>query len=252
MAGWGPGGGPPIRAVLFDLDGTLNGIDMDQFLPRYFEALAASTADLVEPGRLTREVWKATQALFQDKDPGVSNLEKFRRAFFADDEALRARLWPRFDRFYAEGFDALRIHAPEAPFAREVVQAVRSMGMRIAIATNPVFPEAAIRRRMQWAGLEESWFDLITTMENMHYCKPDPAYFQEAARHLGVDVQQCLMVGNDKEDDMAAALAGMQTYWATDRPIDRGRLAVRPDGQGPLVELVGWLQRRLAAERATW
>lgn len=240
---------PAIRAVLFDLDGTLNGIDMGDFLPLHFQALGRWVGDLIEPDRLLRELWVAAGAMMGGAgpaaDPGLTNLEKFRRAFLPGHEELRDRLWARLQRFYREGVDGLERHAPRKPEAREVVLTVQHMGMRTAVATNPVFPEAFIRRRLEWAGLGDVAFDLVTTMENAHHCKPSAAYFLEVAEGLGVEAERCLMVGNDLEQDMAAARAGMATFWVTDGPAGRGRAGFQPQGQGPLGSLVPWLKDRL-------
>lgn len=231
----------PIEAVLFDLDGTLNGIDMDRFLPVYFRALGEFVGELIEPERLAREIWKATEMLLQDRNVELTNAEKFRRYFLPHDPALRERLYPLFDRFYAERFGLLRRHAPSTPLARRVVETARRMGMRLVVATNPVFPEAAVRQRMEWAGIGDIPFELVTTMENSHACKPHLEYFREIVDRLGVPPERCLMVGNDRDEDMVAARLGMRTYWVTDLPIDRGRARVVPDGQGSLAAFLDWL-----------
>ncbi len=231
----------PIRAILFDLDGTLNGIDMDQFLPRYFAALGEYLREWIEPQRLAREIWQATESLLQDRDVELTNAEKFRRRFLRDDPALRDLLYPLFDRFYEERFDALRSHAPIHPLAREAVETALDMGMRVVVATNPVFPEAAIRRRLAWAELADLPFQFVTTMENSHACKPHPEYFLEIVERLGVPPEHCLMVGNDRDEDLVAARLGMRTFWVTHLPIDRGISRVEPDGRGSLADLVAWL-----------
>lgn len=233
-----PGG---IEAVLFDLDGTLNGIDMDRFLPRYFQALGEFLGELIEPDRLAREVWKATERLLQDQDVRQTNAEKFYRFFLEDDPALRERIYPLFARFYAERFGELRRHAPSTPLARRVVETARRMGMRLVVATNPVFPEAAVRQRLEWAGIGDVPFELVTTMENSHACKPQLGYFREIVERLGVPPERCLMVGNDRDEDMVAARLGMRTYWVTDMAIDRGVARVTPDGQGSLAAFLDWL-----------
>ena len=43
------------------------------------------------------------------------------------------------------------------------------MGLRVALATNPIFPEAAIKSRIRWAGLEPEDFELYTTYENIGF-----------------------------------------------------------------------------------
>jgi FMN phosphatase YigB (HAD superfamily) len=66
---------------------------------------------------------------------------------------------------------------------------------------------------MRWAELDESWFELITSYETMHACKPDRRYFEHVAQMLGVSPEECLMVGDDAELDLPAADAGMRTYY---------------------------------------
>jgi len=41
------------------------------------------------------------------------------------------------------------------PEARSVVQAVFDAGYDVVIATNPLFPDTAIRQRMEWADVAE-------------------------------------------------------------------------------------------------
>jgi FMN phosphatase YigB (HAD superfamily) len=53
----------------------------------------------------------------------------------------------------------------------------------------------------------------VTTYEHMEACKPDPAYFRQTARLLGVAPADCMMVGDDRSLDMPAADIGMATYY---------------------------------------
>ena len=41
---------------------------------------------------------------------------------------------------------------------------------------------------------------------------PNPKYFVEAAERFGLKPEECLMVGNDAEEDVAAMKAGMQVF----------------------------------------
>jgi len=82
------------------------------------------------------------------------------------------------------------------------------------VATNPVFPEVAIRQRIEWAGLGDVPFDWITTMENMRFTKPWPEYYLEVAERLQVPPEACGMIGNDwKQDIEPAEQVGMRTFW---------------------------------------
>ena len=51
----------------------------------------------------------------------------------------------------------------------------------------------------------------------MHYCKPNPKYYTEILEMLGKKPEECLMVGNNTDEDCAAAqAAGMKTILVTD------------------------------------
>ena len=63
--------------------------------------------------------------------------------------------------------------------------------------------------------------EFYTTYENINYCKPNPAYFKEVASRLGIEPSECLMVGNDAVDDIAAEKAGMKVFLLTDCLINK-------------------------------
>ncbi len=98
------------------------------------------------------------------------------------------------------------------------MDAARAAGLKIALATNPIFPRQAVLHRMAWAGLDHTVFDTITSYEHMEACKPHPEYFRQTARDLGLDAHDCLMVGDDRSLDLAAADVGMQTYYVGGDP----------------------------------
>jgi FMN phosphatase YigB (HAD superfamily) len=123
----------------------------------------------------------------------------------------------------------------------------------VAIATNPLFPRSPIEQRLEWANIPVTEFDyaLVTTYENMHATKANPAYYQEIVARLGNEAKECLMVGDDWERDMMpAATAGLPIYWVT-KPDDtllpippmrkiKGAVLI---GQGTLESLWDWIGR---------
>ncbi len=85
-------------------------------------------------------------------------------------------------------------------------------------------------------------FEWITTYENSSYCKPNPAYYFEIMRKLDADPGECLMVGNDVTEDMAAKTIGMKVFLLTDCLINKeGKdLELYPHGGfSELVKLIG-------------
>ena len=102
----------------------------------------------------------------------------------------------------------------------------------MALATNPIFPAIATNERIRWAGLSTDDFELITTYENIGFCKPNPEYYSEVAERIGVAPEECIMVGNDVDDDMPASKLGMKVFLLTDCLINKSGedLAKYPHG----------------------
>jgi HAD superfamily hydrolase (TIGR01549 family) len=222
-----------FRAILFDLDGTLLDSNMENFLPHYFSRLAARVAHIAPPKAFIAHLLAATEHVLAN-DGRATNEEVFSAAFYPFAGHTRAELEPIFEDFYARDFPGLQEYTQRKPEARTVVQLAFALGHKVAIATNPLFPETAIRQRMAWAGVDDFPYDWVTTYENSRCCKPNLCYFAAIAARLDVPAEACLVVG-DEDMDMAAARAGFVTYVvpsaatalspATPEPTYRGSLA---------------------------
>ena len=223
-----------IKALLFDLDDTLLSTTLDTFLPGYFKALTAKLHSLIPPDRLTRQILASTQLMVQPPHPDQTNQEVFSADFFSKIGIQRETLEALFDEFYACDFSTLRALTRPKPEARGIMSAVFREYSQVVIATQPVFPLTAIRQRMEWAGVAGFPYTLITSYENMHACKPSRAYYLEIVAYLRLEPQECLMIGNDLQQDIRpAALAGLRTCWIT----ESGETDVACDWQGTLMQL---------------
>ncbi len=220
------------QAVLFDLDGTLLSITMAEFVAHYFRALTAWAVQYGVPEEeFVAKLQVATHAMQRNQGP-ETNAEVFARHFFPL-QGRGADYWgPIFEAFYRQAFPKLQHLARPRPAARQVVEAAMAQGYPVVLATNPLFPEAAVRQRMAWAGVADLPFALVTTYENSRASKPMPAYFEQVCAAVGAAPEACLMVG-DEPMDMAAAQVGMRTYWVDegDNPPPAG---VQPTWHGPL------------------
>lgn len=202
--------------ILFDLDGTLLPMDMEAFTKAYFGLLAKKAAPFgYEPKPLTDAVWKGTGAMVKN-DGSAPNCHRFWQVF-GDILGEKARLLrPEFDDFYAREFNGAKASVGENPLAKKAVQGLREKGYDVILATNPIFPEVGVQTRLSWLGLSLKDFSLVTTYENSTYCKPNPAYYREILEKTGKRPQECLMVGNDCKEDLAALQAGIPVYLITD------------------------------------
>ena len=210
-----------ITTVLFDLDGTLLPMDNEEFTKAYFKLLAKKLVPYgYEAGLLVDAIWAGTAAMVKN-DGSQSNEAAFWKKFasicgekvFADK--------PLFDEFYLKEFQEAKGICGRNPKAALTVQRAKEMGLRVALATNPIFPKVATESRIRWAGLEPEDFELYTSYENIGYCKPNPDYYREIVKRLGVEPEQCLMVGNDVSEDMVAETVGMKVFLLTDCLINK-------------------------------
>ena len=207
-----------MRGILFDLDGTLLDIDLASFIERYFAALTEALEEVLpsaHPGDALRAVHSATGAMMREH-AGRTNQEVFEDEFARKTGVDLAQHRDVFERFYAERFPLLGDGYGPSPGSRDAVDAARSAGLRVAVATNPIFPRAAVIHRIAWAGFSADEFDVITSYEIMEACKPLPGYFRQTATALDVDPSECMMVGDDRALDLAAADVGMRTFYVGD------------------------------------
>ena len=205
------------QAILFDLDGTLLPMELEGFTRVYFGALARDLADFHIPQEaLIGAIWGGTRAMMSN-DGTRLNADVFWDAFTAATGVGREMIEPRCDRFYGEGFHAARMATQANPLAKEAVRIAREKAERVVLATNPIFPMQGQVTRMSWLGLTPDDFDLVTCYGTDRFCKPNPAYFVEVCKRIGVAPSSCLMIGNDEREDMAcAASLGMDCYLVTD------------------------------------
>ena len=230
-----------MRAILFDLDGTLLDLDTGRFMQRYFAALRQVRVPGFN-GDIFSAVVEGTHVMTRPH-AGVTNEDAFWGGFGEVTGGRKEEFEPYFARFYVEVFPTLRGGAGPSPHAREVVQTALDLGLGVAIATNPLFPRMAIDHRISWAGLSDLVPRLhVTSYENSTACKPLGGYFTETASALGARPEECLMVGDDAELDLPAAMTGMRTFYVGPDPD------AAADGRGTLGDLVCMLERLSTAE----
>ena len=231
-----------LTTVLFDLDGTLLPMDNDEFTKGYFKLLAAKLAPHgYEPKQLVDAIWAGTAAMVKN-DGSRSNECAFWKEFSAlcGEKALADK--PLFDAFYSNEFQKARELCGCNPKAAEAVRLAKEIGLRVVLATNPIFPAVATESRIRWAGLTPADFELYTTYENTGFCKPNPAYYLEITSRLNVDPEECLMVGNDVTEDMAAKSAGIEVFLLTDCLINREGKDIAQYRHGDFDQLLGFLR----------
>ena len=201
-----------LKAVLFDLDGTLLPMDQDLFVKSYLGSFAQKLVPHgYDPKQFIQAVWLGVSAMMQNDG------KRYNEALFWDqfEKIFGQKVFddmPVMDEFYQKDFDKSKQVCGFNPKAKLVVNEIKNMGIKVVLATNPIFPAIATQKRMSWAGFCPDDFELYTTYENSRFCKPNLAYFQDILKQLDLRAEECLMVGNDVTEDMVAQKLGMKVF----------------------------------------
>lgn len=234
-----------IDTVLFDLDGTLLPMNMETFMQAYFNEVERVFSDLMEPKSFIKYIVKATNYMISNLEPNKTNKEVFEEEFARLMGGDISGFMERFIHFYSTGFKKLKSIAEPHPLCREIVNTLVEKGYDVVLATNPLFPRIAIEERIKWAGIDISSFKVITTFEEMHFCKPNLEYYTEIMEIINKEPERCLMVGNDVEEDMVASRLGMKTFLLNAYVINRSGLPPQVDYQGGYEELLHFVRNCL-------
>lgn len=220
-----------LNTVLFDLDGTLLPMDMKNFAKLYFESLADCMGDLNSPKELVSAVLASTEEMVQNVEY-TTNEEVFMADFTnrinGDIEVYNQR----FDMFYDTEYFKAKEAVSENQIMKKAVSLLKGKGYKLVIATNPLFPLKAIEHRIRWAGFEPSDFEYISHFEKNHYCKPQIQFYEEVLKDIDKTPEECMMVGNDVQEDLVAGKLGIKTFLIKDCLIHRTSDKIEADYQG--------------------
>lgn len=192
--------------VLFDLDGTL--LDSAPDFLATVNALRAARGESAMPDQALRpHVSRGARAMLAAAFPQLDAFE-------------RDALVPAFLAHYQQ---ALARHGAAFEGIEALLAAIEASGSRWGIVTNK--PEYLARQLLPLLGWEVRCAVLVGG-DSLPVRKPDPLPLLHAAQLLGVAVRDCVYVGDDERDIIAARAAGMRSMIAL--------WGYRPDGDDPL------------------
>jgi len=190
----------PVKAVVFDLDGTLmdSKIDYEKMGNRIRELLVSR--GLPEPLEDRRKVYQVISG-------GAATLREYGLPE-ASLEATMAEMETIMNDIELEALDAMELK----PYAREAVAELHGEGLGLGVATRS-HREYTLRGLKRYDMLR--FFHQVVSRDDVPYPKPDPRHLLYTIKLLGVDPEDTLFIGDTTTDLQTADAAGVEFigYW---------------------------------------
>ena len=184
------------KTFLFDLDGTLLGLDQDKFLGLYFSTMKDYVMNLKHDYKVFFYYLELGINAMLNNDGSKTNEE----AFILATKNYSGILDILLD-YYNKSFIECKKACFVNPYSVKVINYLKEKGYDIILATNPLFPLFVTKMRIDWAGINSNDFKYITSYENSCYTKPKYNYFMEILNKFNLKKEDVIYVGNDVSDD---------------------------------------------------
>lgn len=237
-----------INTILFDLDGTLLSINMNDFENIYYKSLSESFKDLISPDEFMKILYHSVVTMVKNTEHRT-NEEVFMEAMKEHVEGDLEKYAEIFAEYYESGFKVLRDAVLDTKEMQTATAILKEKGYELVIATNPLFPKSAIDQRIEWSGINREHFSYVSYFETNHYCKPNIQYYQEILEHIGKDPKECMMVGNDALEDLIAGRLGIKTYLITDHLLNRNNVEIVADHVGTYHDFLDFAEKMPALDQ---
>ncbi|WP_307807468.1 HAD family hydrolase [Naasia sp. SYSU D00948] len=179
----------PLRAVLFDIDGTL--VDSN------YVHVDAWDRGLAEAG-VPAPAWRIHRAIGMDSSRLLETLAE------GAGEEVQSRAKQLHSEYYKQEADRLRPFAGAA----DLLRAIHDLGLRVVLATSAPEDELEILRGV--LDVEDA-VAVVTSAGDVETAKPDPDIFQVALGKAEAAPDEALLIGDTVWDVLAANAAGMRT-----------------------------------------
>lgn len=186
-----------IKAVLFDLDGTLL-----HTAPDLAAAVNAMLADLGKPS-----LSESTVAHYVGK--GADNLVHRSLTGSMNDKAPHAEFQAAMASWQQHYTAINGRHAVFYPGVKSGLNLLKQAGFKLAVVTNK--PERFTFPLLERTGIAE-YFQVVVGGDTCALKKPDPMPVKHACSLLGVSPTAALMIGDSANDAQAARAAGVDCW----------------------------------------
>ena len=211
-----------IRAMIFDLDGTLVQTERLKAIS-YARAAAELRPDAVSEAAVM-DAFRDVVGLSRN-EVATTLVERFGLA-----EAAAARMaefgvgtpWQAYIQLRLRHYEALladpeMLRRNQWPHNVDLLHEARQTGCKVGLATMSYCPQ--VQRVLDILGLAGA-FDFVASRDDVEHGKPDPEIYLMVARELGTPPRECLVIEDSPTGVKAALAAGMHVI-AVSTPFTR-------------------------------
>lgn len=187
-----------IKAVIFDMDGLM--FDTERLWDTLWEPTCRA---------LGLEMPQDLEAFFTGGRglAGVKLNEHIQKFFpQADPQVIVEKIWGLAEQRFAQG-------VPCKPGLAELLETLEEKKLPRIVASSS--PRALIQKNLETTGMAR-YFDQVVCGADVRHSKPAPDIFLEAARRLGVDIRDCLVLEDSFNGVRAGHAAGAVTVMVPD------------------------------------
>jgi HAD superfamily hydrolase (TIGR01549 family) len=206
-----------IKAVIFDLDGTL--IQTEKIKAHSYSKALQDISPYVIKEEDVFEVFKSLVGLSRaEVASGLLNrfnLESAageRMAEFGVTTPWQAFVQIRLKYYEQLILDSQVIRDNTWPYAMSLLRGVRRVGYKIGLATMSYCPQ--VNHILDALDLRES-FHFVASRDDVEHGKPDPEIYQLVAKVLGIPAGDCLAIEDSPSGVKSALAAGMRVIAVT-------------------------------------
>jgi len=189
-----------LKALIFDVDGTLAETERDGHMPAFNAAFTAAGVDW----HWDEPLYKKLLAIGGGRERIATYLRDYSNTAVADETALMDSIHQHKATFYTQQVAAGKV--PLRAGVARLINEAKAAGIKVAVATNCSHVSLNALTQYCLGAAPDAIFDVVVTGEEVTLKKPAPEVYLKALAALGVHASEAVAI-EDAEIGLRAAVA---------------------------------------------